>query len=54
MLRNEKFEGVVHPRDVLLWYPKGMKASSIVASTIIARAYERAGLAVVSVHGDLL
>ena len=54
VLRNEKFEGVVHPRDVFLWYPQGMKTSSTVASTIIARAYERAGLAELSVHGDLL
>ena len=34
-LSDEKFEGIIHPRDVFLWYPKGEKTSSTVASTII-------------------
>lgn len=53
-LKDEHFEGGVHPRDVFLWYPKGEKTSSTVASTIIASAYERAGLAVVTHRDELL
>lgn len=47
-LRDERFNGTMNPEHVFLWYTKGEKTSSTVAATMIGRAYEKAGLAVVN------
>lgn len=43
-----RYEGIIHPRDVFLWYTKGEKTGSTVAATLIAHAYEAANLTIVN------